>query len=76
MPVGVVTLVLVQTIPHFRRSHHSEKRRSTKTRNTNGKFHRSLVSRTVTPGDEVSGQYANGQAVELFEPAISRLTGR
>ena len=25
-----------------------------------------VISRTVTPGVEVSGQYANGQAVELF----------
>src|ERR1700689_3864698 len=42
----------LQTIPHFRRSHHSEKRSSTSTRKTSGKSHRSLVSRTVTPASE------------------------
>ena len=41
-----------QTIPHLRRSHHSEKRRSIKTTKTSGKPHRSLVSRTVTPASE------------------------
>src|SRR5271155_1403831 len=43
---------LFHTIPHFRRSHHSEKRSSSRTRNTRGKFHSSLVSRVVTPPSE------------------------
>src|SRR5580704_13601308 len=43
---------VLHTIPHFRRSHHSEKRSSTKSRKTAGRSHRSLVSRLVTPPSE------------------------
>ena len=40
------------TIPHRRRNNHSAERSSISTRNTSGKFHSSLVSRTVIPASE------------------------
>jgi hypothetical protein len=50
--VSALKARLIQTIPHFRRSHHSEKRSSSNTRKTSGKSHSSLVSRMVTPASE------------------------
>ena len=46
------------TIPHFRRSSHSEERSSRSSRNITGMFHRSLVSRMVMPASEYGISFA------------------
>ena len=65
--------ILFQTIPHFRRSHHSEKRSSSNTRKTSGKSHRSLVSRMVTPASEKgmrAGEFAEVGGLPILSAGL------
>ena len=64
---------VLQTIPHFRRSHHSEKRSSSNTRKTSGKSHRSLVSRMVTPASEKgmrAGEFAEVGGLPILSAGL------
>ena len=66
-------MALANTIPHFRRSHHSEKRSSSSTRKTSGRFHRSLVSRIVTPASEKgmrAGEFAEVGGLPILSAGL------